>query len=264
MKIHQLRNATMILEFSDNLVLVDPMLGHPGSIPPFTVFRYKPQMNPLVGLPAVAESLLKRVDTCLITHSRALNFRPLQHLDHLDPAGERLLNERNLPVGCPGKDARYLRRYGLNVTWELPFWETTSFLGGEITAIPAVHGYGWVHHLMANGAGFLIRLPGEPSIYISGDTVLTQDVERVLTEERPDVAIVAAGQAQLDIGRPLLMTLEDVVRFVELAPGLVVANHLEALNHCPVTRGHLREVLEQSGLADKVMIPADGESLNLT
>ena len=41
---------------------------------------------------------------------------------------------------------------------------------------------------------------------------------------------------------------------------LVVANHLEALNHCPTTRVE-REWLQSEGLCEKVQIPADGESL---
>jgi len=34
----------------------------------------------------------------------------------------------------------------------------------------------------ANGAGFYLQLSGEPSIYISGDTVYTKELERSLKE----------------------------------------------------------------------------------
>lgn len=62
---------------------------------------------------------------------------------------------------------------------------------------------------MANGAGFILQLPDEPSIYISGDTVYTKDVKRALKEFRPDVAVVAAGSASLDVGPPILMSLDE-------------------------------------------------------
>ena len=65
---------------------------------------------------------------------------------------------------------------------------------------------------MANGAGFFIQLPDEPSLYISGDTVYTQDVERVLTEFQPDIAVMAAGSASLDVGGPILMSLEEFLK----------------------------------------------------
>ena len=261
MKIHQLRNATLVIEAAGRRILVDPMLGPAGSIPPFALFRFRARWNPLVALPPDTDNLLESIDACLVTHSQAHHIRLLQHMDHLDPAGEKFLRDRSVPVACPSKDSSYLQKYGLRVDWECTPWTETTFLDGTLTAVPAIHGYGWVHRLMANGAGFLLRLPDEPSLYISGDTVLTDDVRRVLTEERPDIAVVAAGKAQLDIGRPLLMDLNDLIEFIELAPGIVVANHMEALNHCPVSRASLRKELQARSLSEKVLIPADGESL---
>ncbi len=119
---------------------------------------------------------------------------------------------------------------------------------------------GW---MMGPGLGYLIELPGEPSVYIAGDTVLTDDVRRVLTVDRPDVTVLAAGVASFDIGRPILMPPEEIFDLVRLAPGTVVANHLEALNHCPMTRERLRRELSREGLADSVRIPVDGERLEL-
>ena len=134
---------------------------------------------------------------------------------------------------------------------------------GEITAIPALHGHGWVHNLMANGAGFYLQLPDESSIYISGDTIYTKDVERVLTEFKPDIAVMASGSASLDVGGPILMPLEELVTFVRNAPNKVIANHLEALNHCPTTRSRLKQELEENGLLSRVFIPLDGETITI-
>ena len=167
------------------------------------------------------------------------------------------------PVACPEKDAAYLEKYGLKVEARLPYGESRPFLGGQITAIPARHGHGWIHRLMANGAGFFLQLPNEPSIYISGDTVYTEAVERVLTERQPDLSVVAAGNASLDVGGSILMPLEEVITFIRMAPGKVLANHLEALNHCPVTRPQLRHALEQNGLLSKTVIPHDGETISI-
>jgi len=88
-----------------------------------------------------------------------------------------------------------------------------------------------MHNFMANGAGFYLKLPNEPSIYISGDTVYTDDVERALTEFKPDIAVVAAGSASLDVGGPILMPLEEIIIFIKTTPHKVIANHLEALNN---------------------------------
>jgi len=264
MKIHHLRNATFIIETGADHILIDPMLGDKGSLPPFAYVRHKPRRNPTVPLPNNAAGLLGNVTHCLITHSRTFGIKALQHTDHLDAAGESFLRTENIPVVCPQKDAAYLKKFGLRVEISLPYGMPQPFLGGQITAIPARHGHGWIHRLMANGAGFLVELPAEPSFYISGDTVYTKAVERVLTHRQPDLAVVAAGHASLDVGGSILMPLEEIVAFIRTAPGKVIANHLEALNHCPVTRSQLQEVLDKAGLLAKTFIPQDGETLSMT
>ncbi|MFA0370788.1 MBL fold metallo-hydrolase, partial [Vibrio sp. 10N.222.54.F6] len=140
-------------------------------------------------------------------------------------------------------------------------WQTIDFLDGKLTAVPALHGHGWIHKVMANGVGFFLALPNEPSIYISGDTVLTDGVKRALTELKPDITVVAAGRARMDVGQPLLMSIDEVMEFIRLSPNKVIANHMEALNHCAVTRPILKEAIDKNGLSDKVLIPADGETL---
>ena len=66
---------------------------------------------------------------------------------------------------------------------------------------------------MANGAGFYLELPDEPSIYISGDTVLTGDVEKALSVFKPDVAVMASGSARMDVGGPIMMPLDELTEF---------------------------------------------------
>ena len=261
MKIHHLRNATFVIESGKFHILIDPMLSKKGKLPPFAWLRHKPRRNPLVSLPENASDVLGPVTHCLITHSQKFGTKALQHTDHLDPAGESFLRKNNIPVITRRQDASHLKKMGLNVVVDLNYWQPEPLLDGEITAIPALHGHRWINGLMANGAGFFIQLPDEPSLYISGDTVYTQDVERVLTEFQPDIAVMAAGSASLDVGGPILMSLEELVTFVREAPHKVVANHLEALNHCPTSRSQIKQTLAHHGLLSKVSIPSDGETL---
>jgi L-ascorbate metabolism protein UlaG (beta-lactamase superfamily) len=261
MKIHHLRNATFIIESGNNFILIDPMLGAKGSLPPFSRIRFKSLKNPLVDLPGNAASILDKVTDCLITHSQKYGIKALQHTDHLDNAGEDFLRDRNTPIIILASDAKTLKKYGLNVQFQMEYWRPESLLGGEVIAVPAQHGHSWVHNLMANGAGYVLQLPDEPSIYISGDTVYTPDVERALKELKPDIAVMASGTATLDISKPILMTMDELIQFVRSAPGKVVANHLEALNHCPTTRKQLKQELESNGLLSKVYIPNDGDVL---
>lgn len=256
MKIRHIRSATMMIEVDDARILVDPMLGQQRTIPPFALFRHSPRLNPLTPLPPGTDEILESTTHCLVTHCRK------GHFDHLDRAGKHFLARRKIPTFCAQDDQRYLERQGIE-TVGLARAQSNAFLGGEIIPIAAQHGSDWLRRFMANGVGYYVRLPGQPSLYISGDTVLTDDVRAALATLRPDVAVVAAGGASLDIGRPILMSIDEVIEFVRLAPGAVVANHLEALNHCPTTRGQLRSALAANDLLHKVSIPDDGERLDL-
>jgi L-ascorbate metabolism protein UlaG (beta-lactamase superfamily) len=253
MKVHHLRNATLVIETNDKVILVDPMLGKKGTAgPTFTLFRFKPQRNPIVDLPSNAMNIIEKTTHCLITH---------RHPDHLDKEAQNFLRTKQIPIICSIKDAATLRKKQLNVSQTVEYWKTSDFLGGTIQGIPAVHGYGFVAKLMGNVMGFYIELPNEKSIYLSADTVYTDDVHKVLTQLKPEVSVVASGTAQLDIFQPLLMRMDDILKFVKNAPNQVIANHLEAVNHCPTTRQQLKNEVSKIGLSDKVFIPNDGESI---
>ena len=254
MKIHHIRNATFVIETNDVFILVDPMLGKKGFLPPFTFFRFKRRRNPTVNLPDNYKLILEKVTHCIITH---------QHPDHIDNAAKRFLIEKNIPAICSLKDAKKFKKDGLAVTHSLNYWNKETFLNGNITGIPARHGYGFIATPMGNVMGFYLELPNAPSVYISADTIYTEDVEKVLTELKPDITVMAAGTAQFDIGKPLLMNQEDLVKFVEKSPKKVYANHMEALNHCPTTRQDFKEILAKKGLLEKVYIPEDGETIEI-
>jgi len=255
MKIQHFRNATMIIEAEDKVILVDPMLGPKGSMPPFTLFRFQPKKNPIVALPESCKPILEKVTHCLITH---------RHPDHLDKDAERYLVQKNIPIICSQLDEKLLKKKGLNIVQTVDYWKRDSFLGGKIEGIPARHGYGFIAKPAGNVMGFYIELPNQPSIYLSSDTIYTNEVEKVLKAYKPDISVVAAGSAQFDVFKPLLMTMKDVIKFIKNAPGKVIANHLEAVNHCPTSRKALREKLSQEGLTNKSYIPNDGDWIEIS
>ena len=164
LKIHHLRNATMVLETENDVILIDPMLGDQGIMPPFTLFRYKARKNPTVPLPTTSNLILEKVTHCLITH---------QHPDHLDRKGVQFLLEKNIPVTCSIKDEKALKKRGVNIVQTLQYWEKQKFLGGTIEGIPAKHGYGFIAKPMGNVIGFYLKLPNQKSIYLSSDTIYT-------------------------------------------------------------------------------------------
>jgi L-ascorbate metabolism protein UlaG (beta-lactamase superfamily) len=231
------------------------MLGKKGTAgPPFTLFRFKQQRNPIVDLPNNAMDIVEKTTHCLITHL---------HPDHLDKEAEKFLVSKQIPIICSVKDEKKLRKKSLNVSQTIDYWKTSSFLGGSILGVPAVHGYGFIAKPMGNVMGFYIELPNEKSIYISADTIYTEDVHKVLTKLKPEISVLACGTAQLDVFQPLLMRIDDILKFIQNAPNKVIANHLEAVNHCPTTRIQLKNEVTKKGLSDKVLIPIDGDSYML-
>lgn len=247
---HHLRNATAIIETKTDFILVDPMLGEVGTIEAFTKERFPPERNPLVKLPAASETLLEKTTHVLITH---------QHADHLDAAGIDYLKKKELAVTCSVLDAKDLKDKGLKVVQGLTYHQPEAFLGGTIEGIPAQHGYGEVANLMGNVMGFYLKLPDEPSLYLASDTVLTDEVAKVLVNYQPDVSVIPCGSAQLDEYEPILMTKRDIVRFANLNFGTTICNHLEALNHCPTKRSELNMKFNEQKLNHKTWIPEDGE-----
>jgi L-ascorbate metabolism protein UlaG (beta-lactamase superfamily) len=254
-RITQLRNATIIVHTRGHHILVDPMLAPRGALPPLRLFDGRRERNPLVELPDGTAAWLDQVTHCLITHCQK------GHFDHLDRAGKRFLRERQIPVICSAHDASYLRSRGLNVQ---PLPEEPGrhpFLGGGIETVACTHGRGLVGALMEHGTGYLLDLPGEPTLYISGDTVLTARVRALVAQRQPDICLVPAGGARFDLGGEIIMGPKDVIELARLAHGTVVANHLEALSHCAPARHDMQALACAQGLGARIKTPADGETL---
>jgi L-ascorbate metabolism protein UlaG (beta-lactamase superfamily) len=253
MNIQQLRNATIIVELGSYRILVDPMLADKGALPSLKLFKGR-QRNPTVALTEPALEALETVTHCLITHCQK------GHFDHLDRAGIRWLRARNIPVICTPHDAPYLAARGLNVrplpaTHHLP----SAFLDGMIRTVRCTHGEGLVGQLTEHGVGYFIEFPGEPSLYLAGDTVLTAAVRAFVLQHQPQVSVVPAGGARFELGGDIIMGVDEVLEFTLLSHGTVVANHLEALNHCPVTRQQLSEAASDNDVHKRLLIPEDGE-----
>jgi L-ascorbate metabolism protein UlaG (beta-lactamase superfamily) len=128
------------------------------------------------------------------------------------------------------------------------------------------HGTGEIAEKMAPVSGFVLRAPGEPALYIAGDTIWCDDVRDALSAHSPDVVVVNAGGARFNTGDPITMTAEDVIAVAEATPDstAVVAVHMDAINHCVVTRAELRRVLREAGLLEsRVLVPDDAAALEL-
>lgn len=250
MKLLQLRSATCLLDYAGHRLLIDPMLAAPGAMPGFKLLGGGRRRNPLVPLPAIADEALASATAVLLTH---------EHPDHFDAAGRAFVRQRGLPVHATAVDAPHLAAKGL----EARVVESGS-LGFPVEVIRARHAHGPLGFLLGPVAGYVLAAPDEPTLYVVGDAVLVAPVREAIERLAPDVIVAPAGSANLGFGGDILFSPDELEALVRLAPGQIVLNHLEALDHCPTTRAGLRARLTAAGLASRVHIPEDGEQLVFT
>ena len=238
MKIRLIRHATLLLELGGRRFLVDPQLDAAGARPPIeNTPNQRP--NPLVPLPIPAAEVIAGIDAVLVTHL---------HRDHLDGTAEQLL-PRNVPVFCQPEDERRLLDLGLDAR---PVLDSLEWSGLTIHRTAARHGTGAIGDRMAPSSGYAIG-----AFYLAGDSVWCSEVEQAIERHRPRVAVVNSGAARFLTGDPIVMTAADVAEVVARVPD-VVAVHLEAINHCLLTRAELRRAVPQAH------VPADGSALEFS
>lgn len=253
MKLTHVRNATMIIEIAGKRVLVDPMLGAKHSSMPAPTDAGTKERNPLVDLTLPLADLLE-VDVIVVTHI---------HPDHWDAAAASLLG-RDIPVLVQHEaDAAQITEVGFT---DVRVLESSLAIGGiRFTRTEGQHGSD--AFLAANPdfgqvMGFVIEASGEPTAYFAGDTVWHKGVQSALADHSPDVIVLNTGEATWAGGEVIIMGKEDVVHVHEQAPqAQIVAVHMEALNHCITRREDVRTLAAENGIADRVHVPEDGDSL---
>jgi L-ascorbate metabolism protein UlaG (beta-lactamase superfamily) len=245
MQIQLIRHATLLIEYADLRILVDPMLNDAGAGPPIQNSP-QPRNNPLVPLPCPAEQVLDGVQAVLVTHT---------HRDHWDDAAIQLV-PKDLPLFCQTED--------------LPKMEATHFVNAApvhderhwskiaITRTGGQHGTGEIGKAMAPVSGYVLRNDREPTLYLAGDTIWCKEVSDTIKHFQPDVIVANAGGARFLEGDPITMMPDDVIHVCRAAPNAkVIAVHMEAINHCLVTRADLAREVRKAGV--QVEIPGDGE-----
>jgi L-ascorbate metabolism protein UlaG (beta-lactamase superfamily) len=254
MKIRLLRHAAMLLEYNGIKLLTDPMLDPGGARPPVECTP-DPMDNPLVDLPVdekTLNELISGIDGVLLSHT---------HFDHFDETAVRLL-PKDIPVICQPADEQKLVKKGF--TRLLPVEDGLTWKGIGICRTGGRHGSGLTGKLMGTVSGFVLKSGNEPALYITGDTVWCSCVEKALELHEPDVVVAYAGSAKFLFSSPITMTADDIYEICTKAPRTkVIAVHMEAVNHCVMKRGHLKDFLVKNQLQDRVIIPSDGETVNL-
>jgi L-ascorbate metabolism protein UlaG (beta-lactamase superfamily) len=242
----------MKITYGGHTFLSDPMLSSKGKFQSYGGI----EKNPVVNLPLSLDMILEGVEGVLISHAH--------HLDHYDFAARDIL-PKDLPIFVQPQDEKKLKDDGFIDVQAIK--ESISWDKIIITRTSGKHGSGEILEKMGEVSGFVLQAPDEPTVYWLGDTILCDEVEENIKKYDPGIIISHSGGAIIPgfEKNPILMDEKQTIKLAIKYPNItVVAIHLEALDHCHVSRKMLRESAKKEGIsAKKLLIPKDGETINL-
>jgi len=248
MKIQLIRNATMKITYAGRTILTDPMLSPKGEFEPFAGIA----QNPTIELPFQAEEIVKGIESVIVTHD---------HRDHFDKAASLALPKVTSVFCQPGDEGRMTEEGFQNV---LPIETSHTWEGITITRTGGKHGKGKILELTGKVSGFVFQADGEPTVYWVGDSIWCEEVENAIKMFNPDIIITHSGGATIPGYEAIIMDGEQTLTTVNSSPeAIVVAIHMESLDHCTVSRKKLRQMADSAAiLPSRLMIPEDGETIS--
>ncbi len=246
------RNATLLVEYGGKKILVDPMLSPKGVMESWAGI----EKNPTVDLVLPIHQIIEELDLVLVTHV---------HPDHFDDTAIKVLDKSIKVVNQPA-DKTFFEKHGFSNASVLDddiLWNTIS-----ITRIDAQHGSGEVLEMMGKTSGFVLKAENQPTVYIVGDAIWTDEVKSTIKKFNPDYIIVNSGGAFIQ-GFDATPIILDEAQTMDLiwhsGKAKVIAVHMEALDHCRTTRDSLKQRATDYKIGtDKLIIPQDGEKIILS
>lgn len=110
--------------------------------------------------------------------------------------------------------------------------------------------------------GVIFKHPNEKTLYVAGDTIWYDGVQKTLQQFEPRVVTLNACAAELQGYGRLIMDDADVESVICHANNAsIVITHMDNVAHASITRDSMRKHLSRRALLDRVLMPEDGETL---
>ncbi len=214
-------HSSFLIQIDGRKILIDPVFAE-------RLLLLRRQRHP--GL-RVRE--LPPIDAVLLTHA---------HMDHLNRPSLRAITaemrRRRLPAPVaivPNGVEDLVRTLGFAQVRSLRWWESTDLaphrgsqaLPIRITATPARH---WGARMFSDThrgfGGYVLKSPGAPCIYHSGDTAYFNGFTEIGRRLRPEIALLPIGAYFPDTYRAVHTSPEEALQgFLDLGASLMIPMH---------------------------------------
>ncbi len=250
--------ATWTLQIGNIKIACDPVLCPGGTIQDYKYFNTKRLNDPVYG-----ESDFKDVSHWLLTHN---------HEDHIDKAGFEKISRESSIISHKGLHVLFRKDQFTNLRF-LKWNEVSEFSSEDLTikikALPAIHAKRKIlSAAVGNGNGYLLDITGSDFkylIYITGDSVYSKSIIKLIGASKIDLIIANAGAAMAGrsfmsriIGR-ITNSISDIKKMdADLNPQLVIPVHHGTFSH------YSEKITQQSFDGyDNIKVLDPGESITL-
>ncbi len=255
MKIHQIRNATIIVTYNNKRFLIDPWLMPKDFMDGFTGAVNSDIRQPRVELPIAIDKIVN-ADAIILTH-----FHP----DHFDEFAVKALDKK-IPFFVQNEtDLNIIKNFGFNDV-RIISESGTDFQGIKLYKTQCQHGRREVVKPMCeqigmpyDAMGIVFKADTEKTLYVAGDTIWCDEVRTAIDKFSPEVIVINACGATILVGEGerLIMDIEDTKAISNYAKSSkIIASHMDTVSHLTVTREDIKN-LE----LNNVVVPDDNEIL---
>jgi L-ascorbate metabolism protein UlaG (beta-lactamase superfamily) len=217
-------HMTVLIEMDGFTILTDPWFGPRG--------RKERALAPRIVPPAVSLGELGHIDLLLVSHN---------HIDHCDDISLETARDQGFAIVGPRSVAKRAKKLGAKSVVELEPGMVHRInkrsgdrtINGsadgsiEVSSQVSIEALKADHPLASDALAYLIR--GSKTVFFSGDTRYTPELECALKSAQPDIALVQAACAHYPLLGDDGMSLPEAAALVKaIHPRLTVPVHL----HC--------------------------------
>ncbi|MBR1620396.1 MBL fold metallo-hydrolase [bacterium] len=255
MKIHQIRNATIIVIYNDKRFLIDPWLMPKDFMPGFEGAMNSEVRQPRVDLPISIDKIAD-VNAVILSH-----FHP----DHFDEFAVKAL-DKNIPFFVQNEtDFNIIKNFGFSDV-RLISESGTDFEGITLYKTQCQHGRREVVKPMCeqigmpyDAMGIVFKSGAEKILYVAGDTIWCNEVRSAIDKFNPEIIVINACGATVLVGEGerLIMDIEDTKAISNYAKNsTIIVSHMDTVSHLTVTREDIKSLK-----LNNVVVPDDNEIL---